>query len=204
IDLDGLSDLGRDADDDSRNGATANLALIDRGGTAGLDWRRAGLGRGNARLAGGWSIAALRRLRLRHLDLDFVNLAVNGDLEFQGLLLNLSSRQAANLSAIAEPASWQLAGTIRYAGIERRAVRCLDGDTALLGPGRGAKQTDLPDVGFLAEERRDGCADDHDNFLGKAYDFRPHPPLPRGGEEKSRLLTPHAFVDGGERMHSGC
>jgi hypothetical protein len=52
--------------------------------------------------------------------------------------------------------------------MSRKGVRCLNRDPALLGPGSGADQADLPDVGFLAEEGSNGRADDQDQFLAQA------------------------------------
>ena len=55
----------------------------------------------------------------------------------------------------------------------RKGVRRLDGDAALLGPGGGAEQADLPDGRLLAQEGGDGRADHQEDLLGALHGASP-------------------------------
>src|SRR5262249_44417276 len=109
VDLDGLPDLRRDADDDPRDGAAADLALVggragsvsDRSAGSVSDRRRRGdaghLGPGRR------DVGVLRGLRLEDLDLDLVHLASDGDLEFQGALLVCRADRACDAWMVTRP-----------------------------------------------------------------------------------------------------
>src|SRR5262249_23081562 len=88
-DLDHLSALNRDPGDRTRTGAAADLAFIrDWGGALPHRWRRSGRsGRGNSDVSQGRYVGGVRRFRLEDLDVDFVYLAVHGNLELQNCLL---------------------------------------------------------------------------------------------------------------------
>src|SRR5271165_5303007 len=51
--------------------------------------------------------------------------------------------------------------------MNRKFMRCLDRDAALLGPRGRTDQVNLADMGLLADEGRDGCADHQDELVAE-------------------------------------
>src|SRR5262249_13824026 len=88
--LNGLPELGRDADDHARDGTAANLALIGHGcgGRGSLPRRRGAWCRsGDAGLRRGRDVTGVWRLLLRDFHVYLVHLVVHGNLELHGWLL---------------------------------------------------------------------------------------------------------------------
>src|SRR5579871_2230843 len=88
IDLDRLANLDRDLGDRAGAGGAADLAFVGhRGGPGQGGGSGARGGRGDSGVSDGGDVGGLSWFRLEDLDLDFVHLAVNRDLEFQSRLL---------------------------------------------------------------------------------------------------------------------
>ena len=51
--------------------------------------------------------------------------------------------------------------------MNRKGMRCLDHEAALLGPRDRTDQVNLADVGPLADKGRDGCADHQDELFAE-------------------------------------